>query len=123
MTFDPTTVPRPKSEADYAACYTANLIESRDAFERALARYRQFRKAGQITPRADDKGGWVCEGPEAMRVLGDVIRHRSDLDHWHTRKTTAERAMRGEAVREDSRLPAEVERAAPADDVDDPDAW
>lgn len=111
MTFNPATIPRPRTWADYAACYSANLVESRDALERALVRFRALRRAGHIAEKPE--GGWAVTSREAGNALGDVLRHRSDLDHWHARKVEAEREMRAEAVLDDARLPVEVKRLPP----------
>lgn len=109
----------PATESDYAACYSANVVETRAILERAVARFRALRRAGQITPRPE--GGYLVEGPEAAKVLGDVVRLTSDMAHWLHRKAEAEQAMRAEAVREpDRRLPPERE---PGDDTDSDDGY
>lgn len=113
MSFDPATIPRPTSWAEYAACYAANLDEARDNLERALVRFRQLRRAGNITERPDSRGGFVFADASAAKAYSDVLRWRSDLDHWHARKVQAEQEMRAAAVLDDPRQPVEVERAAP----------
>lgn len=99
-------IPKPKTEADHAACYRANLVESREALERAQARFAALKRAGNITERVE--GGYVFADKHAAAAYGDVVRYRADLEHWHTRMVAAEKAMRAEAVMEpDLRLPPE----------------
>lgn len=81
--IDPASIPKPQNWGDYAACYKANLDEAKAKLEWARARFRQFRDAGQIVERVE--GGFKCEGPTAAGVLGDFVRWKSDVDHWHAR--------------------------------------
>lgn len=107
MSFDRSTVPMPKTAADYAACYRANVVEARSKLEDARRRWRQFKDAGQITERVE--GGWKFEGPTAAQVHGDLVRWQSDLAHWATRLAEAEREAQREAkvIPIDRRLPPE----------------
>lgn len=117
MIFDPEKIPRPVTEADYAACYRANLEEARGNLERAQERFRALVRAGTITENADDRklGKWRFADANAAKAYGDVVRWQSDLNHWHTRMTQAERAAAMQAP--DPRLPPEPE---PADDGEVP---
>ena len=92
--MNPAEIPRPQSEADYAACYDANLIESRGLLFRALVRFRSLKRAQQITERVE--GGFIFASPDAAKVYGEVMRHRSDVDHWHLRLTQARENIRRE---------------------------
>jgi hypothetical protein len=105
-------IPRPASEADYAARYRANLDDSRAALERAQALFARLRHAGQVTESADPKriGRWIFADANAARAYGDVVRHQSDLEHWHARAVRSEGGVRAAAVMEpDPRLPPERE--------------
>lgn len=105
-------IPRPQTEADYAACYRVNLAEARENLERAVQRFRALKRAGNITERPE--GGYVFADAFAKAAHGDVARWRSDLEHWHIRMVEAEKRMRAAAVLEpDRRLPPERE---PGDD-------
>lgn len=106
MTHDPAHIPRPRSWDDYAECYRANVEEARRKLADARQRYRQLRTAGLITERPE--GGYVCAGPTAAQVLGDVLRWRSDLEHWSARLSQAQQEARAERVMApDPRLPPE----------------
>jgi hypothetical protein len=103
-------IPRPQTPGDYVAAYTANLVEARTNLARAEARFRIAKDAQRITARADDKPGFIFADNDAKQIFGDMVRWKSDLDHWHARKTQAEQEMRAQAVQApDSRLPPERE--------------
>lgn len=108
MNVNVADIPRPVTWTDYAACYKANVEEARRELEKAQARYRQFRDAGQIA--AKPEGGWTVQGPTAASVVGDMVRWRSDLDHWSARYLEAKREERA-AARPDPRLPPEHDPA------------
>jgi hypothetical protein len=98
-------IPKPKTWADYVECYTANLDEARSKLERARQRFQAIRRAGNITEKPD--GGFIYADKNAKNVHGDVIRWQSDLEHWHRRKTEAEKEMRAESVRAGDLQPLE----------------
>ena len=97
---DVQAIPRPKTPADYVECYRANLREARDNLARAQARFRIARDQHLITERAPPDSGFMFADGAAARIYADVVRWKSDLDHWPMRKVEAEQEMRGAAVRE-----------------------
>ena len=111
-------IPRPQTEADYAACYRHNVVEARDELNRALEHFDRLKTAGQITESADAKGGYVFDGPMGKKAFGAVVKWRAELEHWHVRMVEAERRARIAAP--DSRLPPERE---PGDDTDTDVPW
>jgi hypothetical protein len=100
--FDPREIPKPITEADYAARFRANTEESRDKLELARALFSHLRHSGQITENADTTrlSKWIFADANAARAYGNVVRHQSDLEHWHRMMVQAERGMRADAVTE-----------------------
>ena len=101
-------IPMPKTPADYAECYRANLAEARDRLRFAVRAVKLLRQAGDIYTDAETHTT-RCKGTEAEKAWGDFVRWNSDAEHWGRllAESQAEARKHLKAIAPDPRLPPE----------------
>jgi hypothetical protein len=112
VNWNPDDIPRPRTATDLLTCYEANLREARQKLENMAGPYRALRAEGMIY-QDEQTGSWMSKGKDAARVYGEVIRWRSDIEHWSRLMGQTRTAALSQA--RDPRLPRE-----PGEDDDGP---